>query len=212
MEDYVEDEEELLVKARSVENMRVVCDLPQIFTPNDDSGDASLYVFAFHSKNLSFTQKMKILDILTKNMKELYVNSSWGWNENEKNKELFNPSSRFLLLTTSNNPEDINIVAFCMYRFEWDDEEEPEHPVVYCYEVQVDQSYQKKGLGAFLMSLLKEISEKMKMWKILLTCFKANVAAITFYKRLGYDIDSNSPSHFGYEECYEILSNQPRKK
>lgn len=35
-----------------------------------------------------------------------------------------------------------------MYRIEWDDEDEPEEPVLYCYELQVCPEYQGKGLGA----------------------------------------------------------------
>jgi ribosomal protein S18 acetylase RimI-like enzyme len=208
-DEYMEDEEELLENATRVADMKAACNLPSEFTT---TGGETYHFHALHSKSLSFTQKMKILDILSRNMKDLYVKSSWGWNENEKNKELFLPTSRFLLLTTSNNPEDYNIVGYCMYRFEWDDEEEPEHPVLYCYEVQVDGAYQKKGVGEFFMKNLQIISDQMKMWKILLTCFKFNTPAMNFYKKLGYGIDHNSPSRHGYEECYEILSNKPNKR
>ena len=63
------------------------------------------------------------------------------------------------------------------------------------------------------MSIVIEISNQFKMWKILLTCFKSNCNAISFYKSVGFDIDSNSPSKHGMnDECYEILSNKPKLK
>lgn len=48
------------------------------------------------------------------------------------------------------------------------------------------------------------------MWKTMLTCFKCNGPAMTFYKHIGFDIDCNSPSKYGFDECYEILSDKPR--
>lgn len=41
----------------------------------------------------------------------------------------------------------------------------------------------------------------------MLTCFKANDAAMRFYFRQGFKIDENSPSSCGYpHEKYEILT------
>lgn len=40
----------------------------------------------------------------------------------------------------------------------------------------------------------------------MLTCFKENTAAMTFYQKLGFDIDENSPSVGGIDVDYEILS------
>ncbi len=45
------------------------------------------------------------------------------------------------------------------------------------------------------------------MWKTMLTCFKCNESAMSFYKRIGFAVDTNSPSQFGhFDEPYEILS------
>jgi hypothetical protein len=40
----------------------------------------------------------------------------------------------------------------------------------------------------------------------MLTCFKENPTALLFYRRLGYEIDEDSPSVQGIEVDYEILS------
>ena len=55
------------------------------------------------------------------------------------------------------------IVAFALFRFEWDDEEEPEYPVLYCYELQIRSTFQGRGLGRNLMDVLKVTAAKLKM-------------------------------------------------
>lgn len=182
----------------------------------------SLHVYSTPSNNMPLSTRMNIFELLRENMKIFYEISGWGWNETEKQKELFHPHSRFLLLT-SPSPAAANsderrldreeVVGFAMFRFEWDDEDEPEHAVLYLYEVQVKQSLQRAGLGLFLMQRLREIKDKLQLWKILLTCFKTNLGALSFYRKLGFDVDVNSPSRCGYHnESYEILSDRPNLK
>ena len=41
----------------------------------------------------------------------------------------------------------------------------------------------------------------------MLTVFQSNKAAFHFYRKIGFDIDEQDPSHFGsYEEDYRIMS------
>ena len=98
-------------------------------------------------------------------------------------------------------------VAYTMFRFEWDDEDEPEYPVCYCYELQVSPSVQGCGIGKHLMKSLVKISNKLHLWKVLLTCFVSNESAMNFYKSadVGFGVDVNSP----HKADYEILSDKP---
>lgn len=50
-------------------------------------------------------------------------------------------------------------------QFSWDDEDEPEYCVAFCYELQVDVKYRKLGLGRELMNVLQRISSHWKMKK-----------------------------------------------
>lgn len=60
------------------------------------------------------------------------------------------------------------------------------------------------------MDLLVKIAKHEKKKKVMLTCFKNNVPAMAFYYKIGFTIDSNSPSSFGHmNELYEILSIEP---
>ena len=56
-------------------------------------------------------------------MRSRYEVSSWGWNEVEKQSEMFAPESIFLLLL--DNSEQKSVEGYCIFRFCWDDEEEP---------------------------------------------------------------------------------------
>ena len=117
--------------------------------------------------DLRTKDKKRIFQIFEKNMKHWYL-KNWGWDEVEKKKELFHPNSRFLCVYASPRSEDITadgsgpsssrsatkidrkeeeLIAFVMFRFEWDDEDEPEHPVVFCYEIQVCEDYRGQSLG-----------------------------------------------------------------
>jgi len=98
-------------------------------------------------------------------------------------------------------------VAYTMFRFEWDDEEEPEYPVCYCYELQVSPSVQGCGIGTHLMKCLVKMADKLHLWKVLLTCFVSNEGAMKFYKsaEVGFGTDVNSP----HKADYEILSDKP---
>jgi ribosomal protein S18 acetylase RimI-like enzyme len=162
------------------------------------------------SPSLTPQQKIDVFALFEANMKEMY-DKTWGWNKDDKIKELFAPTSTFLIIQ-----DDVNnnkVVAFTMFRFEWDDEEEPEYPVLYCYELQISDECQGKGIGKRLMELLVQFQKACLMRKVMLTCFKINTLAMNFYLKNGFYIDEYSPSKFGDIDChYEILSNEKPKK
>ena len=60
-----------------------------------------------------------------------------------------------------------------------------------------------------MMALAERMAGGLGLRKMKLTVFKTNTAAMEFYlKRLGYLVDPSSPSKWGVEECYEILSKE----
>ena len=203
------DESEAIHQAVAIHDMIVYCNLAEIPVPDPQ------YQLKFRKSNeLTPRERSQMMNIFTLNMEELYLNSGWGWDIAAKQKEIFHITSRFLYLTIPNpNGKEDQVVGYVMFRFEWDDEEEPEHPVIFVYELQVSSSFQHKGIGKYLMQLLNGVSTTCRMWKIMLTCFKENTTALKFYYSIGYNIDVNSPSRCGYEEeTYEILSNKPDLK
>uniref|UniRef100_A0A0W0G2H8 N-alpha-acetyltransferase 40 n=1 Tax=Moniliophthora roreri TaxID=221103 RepID=A0A0W0G2H8_MONRR len=156
------------------------------------------------ASDLSVKSQQMLWDIFEQNMYHLYVDSSFGWSPHEKKAELFHPLSRFVILYPEDNSEAI--AGYTMFRFEYEDG----FDLLYCYELQIQRSYQMRGLGRLLMEILSCIGEKWQMQKIMLTVFKANKSASQFYQNLGFVIDPDSPEDD--EEDYEILSKSISKR
>ena len=111
------------------------------------------------------------------------------------------------------------VLGFVHFRYEYDDDNYPKHPVTYIYELQVHSNWQKFGIGKKLMTIVELISLNLNMEKVMLTVFRSNIAAMGFYEKRNYKVDDCSPSNFTGEEnknCdYEILSKMllvPREK
>lgn len=166
---------------------------------------------------LTLSIKQQITDLFVANMRDRYLAAGWECNVAEKQKELFHKASRFILLlrpvqqtgdVTSITTEEV--VGYIMFRFTWDDEDEPEYPVLYVYELQVQQQALRQGLGRYLLQYVLQLSKHLGMRKVLLTCLKNSTDALAFYRSMGLGIDMNSPSRGGFhKEVYEILSDKP---
>ncbi|KAL3141180.1 N-alpha-acetyltransferase 40 [Trebouxia sp. C0009 RCD-2024] len=99
-------------------------------------------------------------ELCEQNMHSMYEDV-WGWKPAEKQSELKHPDARYLLV----HDADRSTVAYVHFRFEVEDAT----PVLYVYEVQLAPAVQRKGLGAFLMTLLKLVAKKSQLEAIMLT-------------------------------------------
>lgn len=157
--------------------------------------------------NLNGATKDWIFKLLESNMKTLYEESDWGWNEGNKKTEMFEDAAWYLIARDSEDKP----VAFSHFRFDMDFDDD----VVYCYEIQLEPAFRRKGLGKLMMKVLELLMIKADMVKIMLTAFKHNEDAMKFFKNcLLYDIDETSPYNTIYEQFdYEILSRfNPKRK
>ncbi|KAF9481364.1 acyl-CoA N-acyltransferase [Pholiota conissans] len=162
-----------------------------------------------HSNDLKEGQCNSIWSLFETNMRGMYEASSFGWDPQAKQKELFHSLSRFLLVTDTEKSE---LVAFTNFRFEVEGGED----LIYCYDLQVSPSTQGVGLGKNMMKELEKIAQSYNMEKIALTVFKANTKAAAFYKAFGFELDLTSPNFLEEEDeldpdevettDYEILS------
>ena len=163
----------------------------------------NLSIIFASSGNITESRIIECLDLFERNMGELYRNSSWGLDMEEKLTELRHDKARFLLLLDDNE----KLAGFVHFRFEYDEEESPSCAVLYIYEIQIESIYRRCGIGKRLMNIPERIARNESMLKVLLTVFKSNQEAMSFYtKKMGYNIDETSPTKFGESADYEILS------
>jgi ribosomal protein S18 acetylase RimI-like enzyme len=148
----------------------------------------------------------QFVNLFQRNMSELYEQSSWGLNLEEKAQELQHRKARFLVVRSSGGDE--LVVAFLHFRICFDDDEDPATVVLYVFEIQVETNYQNQALGRRLMALAEQMAKAVTgIDKVMLTCFKRNVAAMRFYlDKLSYEIDESSPRKWKEYADYEILS------
>lgn len=165
-----------------------------------DRNGLDLHLMHHTSDTLPSTALVWCIDLCERNMKLLYE-PVWGWNAGKKRRQLIHPESQFIV--ACRNDESNAPVAYANYRYE----EEEWCPVMYVYELQVEDSVQRMGLGKFLMQLLELIARRQKLEGIMLTVLHANTAAAELYRKLGYVVDESSPSvACPWEDCaYEIL-------
>ncbi|KOC64686.1 N-alpha-acetyltransferase 40 [Habropoda laboriosa] len=117
-----------------------------------------------------------IFDIMERNMKSMYEQSDWGWDPIAKQNELTEPEAWYLVASSNNK-----FVGFSHFRFDIDHREE----VLYCYEIQLESTVRRKGLGHFIMSALESIASEYKMHKVVLTALKHNPSAMQFFCSIG---------------------------
>jgi ribosomal protein S18 acetylase RimI-like enzyme len=154
------------------------------------------------SSKLPDARLEECLSLFERNMGDMYRNSSWGLNMEEKANELKHANAKILLLT---NPND-KLGGFVHFRFEYDDDEQPTRGVLYLYEIQIEECYHRQGLGRKIMTLIEQIASNAELTAVVLTVFKANQSAISFYEKLKYSVDETDPCNYDGPADYKILS------
>ena len=176
---------------------------------SDGENDKKLSLRYSSSSDMSDKEIRDCLTLFERNMGELYRKSSWGLDMRTKESEFRHRRARFLVVRTTDENREEDLVAFVHFRFDLDDDESPSMPVLYLFEIQIDSSYRRRGLGKQLMALLESICSKAALPKVMLTTFKSNKSAMRFYtEALDYAVDDISPSKHGVFADYEILSKE----
>ncbi|XP_026314879.1 N-alpha-acetyltransferase 40 [Hyposmocoma kahamanoa] len=137
------------------------------------------------------------IDLTERNMKKLYETCAWGWNRERKVEEMMDDNAWYLIAKEKTG----TLLAFSHFRFDMDFG----HPVLYCYEVQVEAEGRRRGLGHQVLRVLEKLAHATRMRYVRLTALTHNPAAAAFFRACGYTLDETSPPK---EEAahYEILS------
>ncbi|GJN70402.1 hypothetical protein PLIIFM63780_003007 [Purpureocillium lilacinum] len=125
-------------------------------------------------------------DLVEKTSGDDYRSSSVGWHPAAKKKEMRLPDLRYILVKDSIG----QIRGFTSMMPTYENGE----PVVYCYEIHLEDELQGTGLGKQLMGHLIAAAEGIpSVDKAMLTCFASNARARAFYEGLGFGLDESSP-------------------
>ena len=178
---------------------------------NDDAFSKRLFVRCYAS-HLEIENNENVRDwmyaLTETNMREMYE-QTWGWNSLEKRRELSDQNAKFVLAftqkmkrgeegkeakvalnTTDDDEDEEKPVAFAHYRFEVDDDDVAS---VYIYELQVEQTMKRSGLGRVLMRACEKIGCALGLKHAALTVLKTNQAARSFYAKIGYEETDHAP-------------------
>ena len=90
-----------------------------------------------------------IVDLLTRNMKKLYEESNWGWNEKNKRSEMLEDAAWYLMARNSKG----ELYGFSHFRYDMDFDDE----VLYVYEVSYDFALYRLSFRFFSL-ILKVLS------------------------------------------------------
>uniref|UniRef100_A0A7S0HF83 N-alpha-acetyltransferase 40 n=1 Tax=Hanusia phi TaxID=3032 RepID=A0A7S0HF83_9CRYP len=142
-----------------------------------------------------------LFDLTRRNMKALYERSSWGWSDEDKRLAFDSPSSRFFIATLQGK-----LVGFAHYQFEVLEDQAMLAPLacLYVLELQVEQEFQRRGIGRLLLQRLCSNASAMKMDRIMLCVFRYNTNALSFYKRNGFLPDESSDYNQVQNEVFEM--------
>jgi ribosomal protein S18 acetylase RimI-like enzyme len=145
------------------------------------------YVSAARARDHGLIQWM--FNLTKTNMQELYDGCpGWHWDDAGKLTELEDDKSRFLVAASSSSPQD-GRAGFVHLRFDIEDST----PVVYVYEIQIEENQRGKQLGRKLMLMVESLATRLNFSAVMLTVFSSNKGARAFYSNLGYQEDRSSP-------------------
>jgi len=190
--------------------------LPEKEDDDDDDDDDALFFslrsYASHSEIRNNERTRDWMYALTEtNMRKMYE-QTWGWNSLEKRRELNHQNAKFVFAvekkkkrcdddgsTKSEEEEDEEDeelpVAFAHFRFEVDDDDVAS---VYIYELQVERTKKRLGLGRLLMRACEKIAVELGLKHMALTVLKKNEGARAFYEKIGYEETDHAPADAHY--------------
>ena len=142
------------------------------------------------ARSLTAAQLNACLDLVEQTSAADYSNSESGWSRTKKRREMKLPDLRYILLhNESGHVASPELAGFVSFMVTYEDGYE----VLYIYEIHFSPDWQRKGLGRLLLHVVETIGANVGVEKSMLTVFKANERAVTWYRKSGYSTDEFSP-------------------
>jgi len=102
-------------------------------------------------------------DLTKKHMEQTYEDSEYGWDDEDKSKELKEDGARFIL---ARDKDTGKLVGFAHFRFTVQGEVMQQMTgttCLYVWDLQVEEAYQRKGLGAHMLKVMELIALQQRM-------------------------------------------------
>lgn len=163
-----------------------------------DENDCSLDLYCRRKADMDPKMLKWAFKLAERNVGPQYRACSLGWQPKVKQSDLNKGWARYLVAVDRATKKP---AAYTMFRFDLD----YGRSVVYCYEMQVEAEFQRKGLGGFMMKALEKLAQHYGLERVVLTVLKNNEDGMKFYRRLGYEVDETSPDKAD-DAAYEIMS------
>jgi len=148
-------------------------------------------------------------------MEERYDNAGYGWDDEDKERELTEPGARFLVVYEKGWDTP---VAFCHFRFtvqgEIMDIMEGE-TTLYIWDIHVQEDYQRKGIGSHLRTVCELIEKRENMMFGSLPIMNGDDMASNWIKKSkGYTTDDSLFDLLGFDaktEGFEVYAKSLEK-
>lgn len=159
-----------------------------LFNPNGKDKDVTEGIapaFLEFSRNnlnlkINFTAKLTndqldyVFEMAKDNMEERYDASGYGWDDEDKERELTEDGTRFLLIRDMNkdaDDENDRIIGFVHFRFSVQGDildVMAGDTCLFIWDIHLEEEYQRKGVGKHLVMLLELIARREQMAQILI--------------------------------------------
>ena len=126
------------------------------------------------SSKLSNDQLDFVFEMVKDNMEDRYDASGYGWDDEDKERELTEEGTRFLLIrdmSKDSDDENDRIVGFVHFRFSVQGDimdVMAGDTCLFLWDIHLEEEYQRKGVGKHVVTLLELIARREKMSQILI--------------------------------------------
>jgi GNAT superfamily N-acetyltransferase len=168
--------------------------------------------------NIEFSPKLSeddaewAFEITRQNMEQRYDASGYGWDDDDKERELTEDGARFLLLRDANDCD--KLIGYAHFRFTVQGEvidAMAGDSCLFLVDLHLEEPYQRKGLGKHMMVLLELLARREKMSRVSTPIYLGDEATkqwLTDSVKRGYVLDE-SCALFGFDadmEGFEVWS------
>lgn len=149
-------------------------------------------------------------EITRQNMESRYDASGYGWDDDDKERELTEQGARFLLLRDKNDGD--KLIGYTHFRFTVQGEvidEMAGDSCVHLVDIHLEDPYKRKGLGKHVMVLLELIARREKMSRVSVPVYLGDDDFKTWLlSQRGYAVDESCAA-FGFDsemEGFEVFA------